>query len=59
MYWLKRKRNIRRKEMERRLTTSRVPTKDTLESRGDVGVEMLDGKVVSEVTVGGREGGRA
>ena len=26
---------------------------------GDVGVEMLDGNVVSEVTVGGREGGRA
>jgi hypothetical protein len=45
--------------MERRLTTSRVPTKDTLESKGDVGVEILDGNVVSEVTVGGREGGRA
>jgi hypothetical protein len=42
--------------MERRFTTSRVPTKDMLESKGDVGVEILDGKVVSEVTVGGREG---
>jgi hypothetical protein len=59
VYWLKRKRGIRPKDTERRLTTSRVPTKDTLESKGEVGVEILDGKVVSEVTVGGREGGRA
>jgi hypothetical protein len=42
--------------MERRFTTSRVPTKDMLESKGDVGVEILDGKVESEVTVGGRDG---
>ena len=41
-----------------RLGTSRVPTEDTLESMGEVGVEILDGNVVSEVTVGGRESGR-
>ena len=33
-----------------------MPTEDTLESNGEVGVEMLDGNVASEVTVGGREG---
>jgi hypothetical protein len=38
--------------------TSRVPTEDPLESMGEVGVEMLDGNVASESTVGGREGGR-
>ena len=37
--------------------TSRVPTEDELESMGEVGVEMLDGKVASEVTVGGLDGG--
>jgi hypothetical protein len=41
-----------------RLGTSSVPTEDTLESMGEVGVEILDGNVVSEVTVGGRESGR-
>ena len=45
-------------ERDEWLTTSRVPTKDTLESKGEVGVEMLEGNVVSDVTVGGREGGR-
>jgi hypothetical protein len=34
-----------------------VPTEDELESMGDVGVEMLEGKVASEVTVGGLDGG--
>ena len=43
---------------EERLGTSSVPTEDTLESMGEVGVEILDGNVVSEVTVGGRESGR-
>ena len=38
--------------------TSSVPTEDTLESMGDVGVEMLDGNVASEVTVEGLDGGR-
>jgi hypothetical protein len=38
------------------LRTSRVPTEDALESIGDVGVEMLDGNVASEVTVGGLDG---
>lgn len=36
-----------------------MPTEDTLESMGEVGVEILDGNVVSEVTVGGREWGRS
>ena len=40
------------------LRTSRVPTEDALESIGEVGVEMLDGKVASEVTVGGLDGGK-
>lgn len=40
------------------LGTSGVPTEDPLESMGEVGVEILDGNVVSEVTVGGRESGR-
>jgi hypothetical protein len=39
------------------LLTSRVPTEDALESKGEVGVEMLDGKVASDVTVGGLDGG--
>jgi hypothetical protein len=43
---------------EERLGTSSVPTEDTLESMGEVGVEILDGNVVSEVTVGGRESGK-
>ena len=38
------------------LRTSRVPTDDALESIGEVGVEMLDGNVASEVTVGGLDG---
>lgn len=36
------------------LRTSRVPT----ESMGEVGVEILDGKVASEVAVGGLDGGK-
>ncbi len=40
------------------LRASRVPTEDESESMGEVGVEMLDGKVVSEVTVGGLDGGK-
>jgi len=38
------------------LRTSRVPTEDVLESIGEVGVEMLDGNVASEVAVGGLDG---
>ncbi len=48
---------VERDEHER-IGTSSVPTEDTLESIGEVGVEILDGNVVSEVTVGGRESGR-
>ena len=40
------------------LGTSRVPTEDTLESIGEVGVEILDGNVASEDTVGGRWSGK-
>ena len=36
------------------LGTSSVPTEETLESIGEVGVEILDGNVASEETVGGR-----
>lgn len=39
---------------EEGLGTSSVPTEDTLESIGEVGVEILDGNVASEETVGGR-----
>jgi hypothetical protein len=42
---------------QEKLGTSSVPT-EALESRGEVGVEILDGKVASEVTVGGRKGGK-
>lgn len=49
---------VERGGQERLRTTSSVPTEDTLESMGEVGVEILDGNVVSEVTVGGRESGR-
>ena len=44
-------------ERQEKLGTSSVPT-EALESRGEVGVEILDGKVASEVTVGGRKGGK-
>lgn len=37
--------------------TSRVSTEDELESIVEVGLEMLDGKVAPEVTVGGLNGG--
>ena len=35
-----------------------MPTEDTLESIGEVVVEMLDGNVASEDTVGGRWSGK-
>ena len=40
------------------LRTSRVPTEDELESIGEVGVDMLEGNVASEVAVGGLDGGK-
>lgn len=46
------------KERREELGTSRVPTEDTFESIGEVGVEILDGNVASEVTVGGRKNGK-
>ena len=35
-----------------------MPTEDTLESISEVRVEILDGRVASKVTVGGRKGGK-
>ena len=43
------------RERQEKLVTSSVPT-EALKSIGEVGVEILDGKVASEVTVGGRKG---
>ncbi len=48
----------RERDEQGRIGTSSVPTEDTLESIGEVGVEILDGNVVSDITVGGRESGR-
>jgi hypothetical protein len=42
------------RERQEKLGTST----EALESIGEVGVEMLDGNVASEVTVGGRKGGK-
>ena len=45
------------RERQEKSGTSRVPT-EALESIGEVGVEILDGNVASEVTVGGRKSGK-
>jgi hypothetical protein len=57
MYWLKCMWAVRHRGRGT-LGTSSVPTEDILESIGEVRVEILDGRVASKVTVGGRKGGK-
>ena len=57
MYWLKCMWAVRHRGRGT-LGASSVPTEDILESIGEVRVEILDGRVASKVTVGGRKGGK-
>ena len=57
MYWLKCMWAVRHRGRGT-LGTSSVPTEDTLESISEVRVEILDRRVASKVTVGGRKGGK-